>query len=133
MDLFLKIESVIRFGANDALFLEYDISSTGIIAIDVQFFIENHDDNFYSRKCQDYVYLTWEYWSTMQKIKHYLRHEHKYIGVSIIVILEVWKFFCFFFIVVRSWGAMTFNSIAERVCWQTMKSCNWKSLKINMC
>ena len=38
MDLFLKIKSVIRFGTNDALFLEYDISSTGIIAIDVQFF-----------------------------------------------------------------------------------------------
>ena len=22
------------------------------------------------RKCQDYVYIKWEYWSTMQKIKH---------------------------------------------------------------
>ena len=30
-------------------------------------------------KCQDYVCVKWEYWSTMWKIKHYLRHENKVI------------------------------------------------------
>ena len=30
-----------------------------------------------NRKCQDYIYLKWEYWSTMQKVKHYLRYENK--------------------------------------------------------
>ena len=30
-----------------------------------------------NRKCQDYVYVKWEYWNTMCKIKHYLRHENK--------------------------------------------------------
>ena len=30
-----------------------------------------------NRMCQDYVYIKWEYWSTMWKIKHYLRHENK--------------------------------------------------------
>ena len=30
-----------------------------------------------NRKCQDYLYVKWEYWSTMYKIKHYLRHENK--------------------------------------------------------
>ena len=30
-----------------------------------------------NRKCQDYVYIKWEYWSTMQKIKHYLGHGNK--------------------------------------------------------
>ena len=30
-----------------------------------------------NRKCQDYVYIKWEYWSTMYKIKHYLRYENK--------------------------------------------------------
>ena len=30
-----------------------------------------------NRKCQDYVYIKWEYWSTMQKIKPCLRHENK--------------------------------------------------------
>ena len=29
------------------------------------------------RKCQDYVYVIWEYYSTMWKIEHYLRHENK--------------------------------------------------------
>ena len=29
------------------------------------------------RKCQNDVYVKWEYWSAMQKIKHYLRHEYK--------------------------------------------------------
>ena len=29
------------------------------------------------RKFQDYVYIELEYWSTMKKIKHYLRHENK--------------------------------------------------------
>ena len=29
------------------------------------------------RKCQDYVYVKWEYQSTMWKIKQYLRHENK--------------------------------------------------------
>ena len=29
------------------------------------------------RKCQGHVYIKWEYWSNMQKIKHYLRHENK--------------------------------------------------------
>ena len=29
------------------------------------------------KKCPDYVYVKWEYWSTMQKIKHYLRYENK--------------------------------------------------------
>ena len=31
-----------------------------------------------NRKCQDYVYVKWEYRSTMWKIKHYLRHEDVY-------------------------------------------------------
>ena len=30
-----------------------------------------------NRKCQDYVYVKWEYWSTILKTKHYLRHENK--------------------------------------------------------
>ena len=29
------------------------------------------------RKCPDYIYINWEYWSIMLKIKHYLRHENK--------------------------------------------------------
>ena len=33
--------------------------------------------NLADRKCQDYVYSKWEHQSTMQKIKHYLRHENK--------------------------------------------------------
>ena len=28
-------------------------------------------------ECQDYVYIKWEYWSTMYKIKHHMRHENK--------------------------------------------------------
>ena len=30
-----------------------------------------------NRKCQDYVYVKWEYWSTMKRIKHYLKHGNK--------------------------------------------------------
>ena len=37
----------------------------------------DNDEND-NRKCQDYVYIEIEYRSTMQKIKHYLRHENKY-------------------------------------------------------
>ena len=32
---------------------------------------------FFSRKCQDYVYIQCEYKSTKQKIKHLLREENK--------------------------------------------------------
>ena len=32
-----------------------------------------------NRKCQDYVYIKWEYWSTMKKMEHYFRHENKVI------------------------------------------------------
>ena len=31
----------------------------------------NYLSTFCDRKCQDYVYIKWEYRSTMQKIKHY--------------------------------------------------------------
>ena len=31
----------------------------------------------WNRKCQDHVYMKWEYWSTMQKIKHNYRLENK--------------------------------------------------------
>ena len=31
----------------------------------------------FNRKCQDYVYVKWEYWNTMQKINHYSRLENK--------------------------------------------------------
>ena len=38
----------------------------------------NHQPlRFNDIKCQDYVYVEIEYWSTMKKIKHYLRHENK--------------------------------------------------------
>ena len=30
-----------------------------------------------NRKRQGYVYVKWEYYSTMLKIKHYLRHENQ--------------------------------------------------------
>ena len=30
-----------------------------------------------NRKCQEYVYMKWRYWSTMWKIKHYLTEENK--------------------------------------------------------
>ena len=33
--------------------------------------------NMTTRKCQDYVYIKWEYWSTMKKIKHSMRHDSK--------------------------------------------------------
>ena len=32
---------------------------------------------FSGRKCQGYVYVKLEYWSTVKKIKYYLRHENK--------------------------------------------------------
>ena len=35
-----------------------------------------------NRKCKDYVYGKWEYWSTMLKIKHFLRHENKVNGMK---------------------------------------------------
>ena len=35
------------------------------------------DFRFDDKKCQGYVYIKWEYWSTMLTIKHYLRHENK--------------------------------------------------------
>ena len=31
----------------------------------------------WNRKCQDYIYVNWEYYSTMQIIKHYFKHENK--------------------------------------------------------
>ena len=37
-------------------------------------FLESFQSN---TMCQDYVYIKWEYWSTMQKIKHYTRDENK--------------------------------------------------------
>ena len=30
-----------------------------------------------NKKFQDYVYIKWEYWNTMEEIKHYQRHENK--------------------------------------------------------
>ena len=30
-----------------------------------------------NKKCQDYVYVKWDYQSTMLKMKHYFRHENK--------------------------------------------------------
>ena len=33
--------------------------------------------HIFDRKYQDYVYIKWKYWSTIEKIKHYLRHENK--------------------------------------------------------
>ena len=32
---------------------------------------------FCDRKYQDYVYIKWEYWITIQKIKHYLKNVNK--------------------------------------------------------
>ena len=37
------------------------------------------------RKCQDYVFVKWEYWSTMLKIRHYLRHENKVNGNKVLI------------------------------------------------
>ena len=37
----------------------------------------DHVTKCLNRKCQDYVYVKWEYWSTMHKIKHYLKHENQ--------------------------------------------------------
>ena len=34
--------------------------------------------------CEDYVYVIWEYWSTIWKVEHYLRHENKVNEVFII-------------------------------------------------
>ena len=36
-----------------------------------------HVINYLDRNCQDNVCMKWEYWSTMQKIKHYKRHQNK--------------------------------------------------------
>ena len=42
-------------------------------------YLPDEGTQFSYRKCQDNVYVKWEYWSIMQKIKDYLRHENKVI------------------------------------------------------
>ena len=40
------------------------------------------------RKCQDYVYVKWEYWSTMQQIEHFLRQDNKVNEIRLLAYCE---------------------------------------------
>ena len=42
-----------------------DQFGSALIEIDVEALISTENDYVANRKCQDYVYVKWEYWSTM--------------------------------------------------------------------
>ena len=41
---------------------------------------------------QDYVYVKWEYWSTIWKIKHHLRHENKVDENKVLSYIEAFRY-----------------------------------------
>ena len=47
--------------------------------------------NEMNRQCQVYVYIKWKYWSTMQRIKHHLRHENKVNENKVLSYCEIVK------------------------------------------
>ena len=45
--------------------LTKDQFGSALIEIDVEAFISTENEYVVNRKCQDYVYVKWEYWSAM--------------------------------------------------------------------
>ena len=44
------------------------------------------------KKYQDYVYVKWEYWSAMYKIKQYLRYKHKVNENEVLSLCEALRY-----------------------------------------